>query len=178
MAIERHRAHRTGLERGQPGALPIGHQLVRVAERHAQRPGPRHRAGPHEQAVAAVLQDASGERDRVAHPDHAGDRAVAQLIALHEGRVGLHGALARQDGASPGVEARVVLEAPHRGLHRVDRGAALGEGTPARDGGVAHARAQLVATGEVGAGAAVNDESGDAACHGSRGVAMIGTRQA
>ena len=43
-------------------------------------------------------------------------------VALHDRGVGLDGAGARQHGAAPGVEARMILEAPDRGLHRVQRG--------------------------------------------------------
>ncbi len=44
-------------------------------------------------------------------PGHAGDRAVAERVAVHDRRVHLDRAGRREDRAAPGVEARVVLEA-------------------------------------------------------------------
>ena len=67
----------------------------------------------------------------------------------------------------------MVLEAPHRRFHAVQRGAALGQGTPPRSDRVAHAAAELLAAARIGAGAAVHDQRGDTACHGSAPIAIM-----
>ena len=60
-------------------------------------------------------------------PETHADRPVAEPVALHDGGVHLDGARAGEHGAAPGIETRMILEAPHGRFHRVERGAAAAE---------------------------------------------------
>jgi hypothetical protein len=124
--------------------------------------------------VAPFFQDETRQRHRVAYGRDAGDGAVREPVALHDGGVHLNRAIGGEGGAAPGVESRVVLERAHGGLDRRHRSASPVENGPARREGVAYTRAQLlVAELGIRAGAAVNQQSGDAACHGLLRTARI-----
>ena len=69
---------------------------------------------------------ARGE-DRVFRAEDAGDRAGAAVAPVHDRGVHLLRAGGGEDGASAGVEQRVVLERDDGGGHRIERAAAVGE---------------------------------------------------
>src|SRR5438094_445200 len=92
---------------------------------------------------------------------YASAGAALQPVALHDRRVQFDHAVAGEDRAAPGVEARIVLEHAHRGLDGVEGGAARREDSPTRESGGTHAPAKLVAPlARVRAGAAVEDDRG------------------
>jgi hypothetical protein len=118
--------------------------------------------GAHQQHVAGLLHHMAGELHRVPDVPHGRHRAGAQLLAVHDGRIKLGGAVARERGAVTGVEERVVLQDPHRAGDRVQAGAALLEHRVAavEGGGESCAVACLTLRGQGGtrdgAGAAVD----------------------
>jgi hypothetical protein len=129
-------AHRPGrpaqVARGEHLALGLRDEPGRVAQLDAVVGGERARGGADEQDVVAVAQDRAGGADRVADALHARHGADVARRALHHRGVELDAAVARQRGAPPGVEHRVVLEHHDGGLDRVQRGAAAGEHGVAR----------------------------------------------
>ena len=154
------------LERLEPLSLPLGDELAGIAERDAEGARLVDRPRADEEGVAPVVEDAPGEGDRVPDLGDAGHGAVAERVALHDGRVHLDGARGREDGAAPGIEARVILEDAHRRLHRVERAATAAEDLPAGFDGARDALAELFGLlGRVRPRAAVDDECGHAACH-------------
>ena len=119
--------------------------------------------------MPAVVEDAPGEGDRVADVGHARDGAVPEVIALHDGRIHLHGAGGGQDGAPAGIETRVVLQDAHGSFDGVEGGAASLEHEPAGVHGAGDAVSQLVGSiVGIGAGPAVDDQRRDPACHRAR----------
>ena len=78
-AIEGDRADRARLSSAcEPPALLLGDELGGIAERARRARGrARARRAPTKKRVAAVLEDAPGQRDRVAHARDGGHGAVA-----------------------------------------------------------------------------------------------------
>src|SRR6267378_5914905 len=81
-------------------------------------------ARTHQQYVTRLLHHPARELDRVSHVPHRGDRAGAQLPAVHDRGVELGCAVACQGCSVAGVERRVVLEYPHRGGDGIETAAA------------------------------------------------------
>jgi hypothetical protein len=96
--------------------------------------------------MAARLEHPACERDRVGDATHGRDGTAVEPVAFHDRGVHLDGALAGQDGASTGIEPRMVLERTHGGLDGVERTAARGEHAPSRSHCCAHAPPQLLAS--------------------------------
>ncbi len=55
------------------------------------------------------------------------DRAGPLILPIHDGRIELRPAFAREGRAVPGVEERVVFERAHGARHRIEAGAATFE---------------------------------------------------
>ena len=76
-AIERHRAHRTRLQRGRRRRLlALGDQLGGIAERYAGRARRASARRPRRTSAVAAVEDPAGEGDRMAD---AADQATAPL---------------------------------------------------------------------------------------------------
>ena len=165
-AVDGDSADGARLERLEPLSLPRGHELAGIAERDAEGARLVDRSRADEEGVAPVVEDAPGEGDRVPNLRDTGHGPVAERVALHDGRVHLDGARGREDGAAPGIEARVILEHAHRRFHRVERAATAAENLPAGLDGARDALAELFGLlGRVRPRAAVDDEGRHAACH-------------
>jgi hypothetical protein len=118
--IKRDRADRPVIA-GMPRTLGIGDEPVRVLELEARILGVTHGALADEEDVRRLLEDRAGERDGVAHPEHAGARSRLLGCAVHDSRVHLDVTFRVQHGAAPCVEERAVFEQPHGRLDRVKR---------------------------------------------------------
>ncbi|UWX04843.1 O-acetyl-ADP-ribose deacetylase [Pseudoxanthomonas sp. NC8] len=71
--------------------------------------------------VLRAVHHRPGERDRVAHPVHAGNRAGLAAGTVHQRGVQFVAAVMVEHGATAGVELRCILEDADRGGHRVHR---------------------------------------------------------
>ena len=119
--------------------------------------------------MAARLEDAPGEGDRVRDAGDGRNGAALEAVTFHDRRVQLDRAVSGEDRAAARVETRIVLEHAHRALDRVERGTAGREHPPSGQRGGAHARTELVALGRIRAGAAVDDDGGYASRRGALG---------
>ena len=123
-------------------------------------------AGADQQHMGAVLHHRARGEHRAADAADAGDRAGAQVGAVHHGRVELVRAGVGEDGAVAGVEERAVLQHLDGEACRVERGAAAQQQRLAglHDGAqrlvVGLGRAGVQRRGADGAGAAVDGNDG------------------
>ena len=102
----------------------LRHERARRRGTHPDLRGVALRGGTREHHVLADLEDGArddhGSREVLNRRDGAGLLACA----IHHRRTRLHGAIARQRGAHPRAELRIVLEHAHRRDDRIERGAA------------------------------------------------------
>jgi hypothetical protein len=139
--------------------LTLGDESLGVALGQPGGAGEGQRALPHEQHVAAVIEDPAGERHGIGDAGDGAHGAAAEPIPHHDRGVQLHGGVGGEDRAAAGVEAGMILQGPDRGLDRLERAAAGGQQPPAGQRRGLHPGPQLLAAfARVGPGAAVDDD--------------------
>ena len=116
------------------------------------------RVGPGEHHVRVLIEEVAREAHGVAQQRDLGHRPRAP-VGAHEARVEPRDAVGLEIRAGAGVQERLVLEGPHRGLDRVEGRAPAGEHLPP---GVRRALARRVPrvflTGRRRAAASVHDD--------------------
>ncbi len=101
--------------------LPVGDLGRRRddADRVAEPRGERQRLGPREHHVRVLLEQVAGEAHRVRQQRNLGDSA-GPPVARHDAGVEPRDTVGLEVGAGAGVQQRLVLERPHRGLDGVE----------------------------------------------------------